>query len=69
VAAGEEGGGRDRGEVGAGPGRGFGAFDDDCVAGEDGGYDWGDEVVELSMDLVFTAWGWIARGAYRVTVQ
>jgi len=47
VPAGAEGGLRDRGEVALGPGGAFGAFEDDGVAGEEGGYYRAQEVVEL----------------------
>ena len=47
VAACGEGGGCDACKVGAGPGGGFGAFDDDAIASEDGGDYGGYEVVEL----------------------
>lgn len=46
VAAGNEGGGSDRCEVCGGPGGGFGAFNYDGIASEDGGYDWRNEVVK-----------------------
>jgi len=49
VTAGFEGTGCDGGEVCGGPGGGFRALDYDGVAGEDGGYDWTDEVVELEV--------------------
>lgn len=47
VATGYERRGCDGGEVEGGPGGGLGAFNYYSVAGEDGGYDGGDEVVEL----------------------
>jgi len=49
VSAGDEGAGSDGGEVGGRPGGGFRAFDYDSVAGEDGGDDGADEVVELDV--------------------
>jgi hypothetical protein len=44
--------GCDRCKVRRGPGRGFGAFDDDGVAGEYGGDDRADQVVELRLSDV-----------------
>jgi hypothetical protein len=41
-----EGASRDGGEVGRGPGGGFGALDDNCVACEDGGNDGRNQVVK-----------------------
>lgn len=49
VAAYFEGFGCDGGKVVGGPGGGFGTFDDDGIAGEDGGDDGADEVVELDL--------------------
>jgi hypothetical protein len=49
VAASLEGARCNGGEVGGGPGGGFGTFDYDGVAGEDGGYYGADEVVELGV--------------------
>lgn len=51
MPAGAEGGLRDRGEVALGPGGAFGAFEDDGVAGEEGGYYRAQEVVELGRGL------------------
>jgi hypothetical protein len=50
VTAGFEGTGSDGGKVRRGPSGGFGALDDDGIAGEDGGYDGTDEVVELEIE-------------------
>ena len=52
MSAGAEGRLRDRGEVALGPGGAFGAFEDDGVAGEEGGYYRAQEVVELGRGLV-----------------
>lgn len=49
VAANFEGACSNRREVRRRPGRSFRAFDDDGVAGEDGGYNGVDEVVKLTL--------------------
>ena len=68
VSAGYERRGCDGGEVEGGPGGGLGAFHYYGVAGKDGGYDGGDEVVELCTLVSISQskrWG----AAYGITVR
>jgi len=63
VVAGFERAVHDRDKVSARPGRGFGAFDDDGVAAEEGGDDGAEQVVELRATSVTSLQGrWTATG-------
>ena len=56
MPAGAEGGLRDRGEVALGPGGAFRAFEDDGVAGEEGGDYGAQEVMELLEVSICLVW-------------
>lgn len=51
MSAGDEGAGCNGGEVGGRPGGGLGAFYDDGVAGEDGGYYRGNQIMKLETSV------------------